>query len=213
MGVFLNNHTGFLPQDRAEMEAIARDKQAAVAKLFEAGSYFDEAGRVYWLAETDSFAPAVQRGCTLLGDARDLLSKVVNAEIAHNAVPERSEKVLKAIELGLEEGEYSDAQFTARSVQHAQRLIAGIEHILALNSLLTKAGEAVSLEGLYALVSTPGRHLLLEASAYMSDAIRDARVTHEVSAIVEQTWAREGRPENKRAHLTGEPIFSTTGTG
>ena len=213
MGAIMNNHTNFLPQDRAEAEAIARDKQLAVAKLFEAGSNFDEAGRVYWLAETDKFAPALERAVGQLEDARALLANLIQAEIALNAVHNTSEKLTKAIELGLDEDEYNYAQFTARSVQHAQRLIAGIDHILALRETLNAAGRDASLEHLYSIISVPGRHLLLEASEYMNAAIKDARLTHEVSAVVEQTWANEGRPENKRAHITGEPVFSTTGAG
>lgn len=210
MGAVLNNHTNFLPADRAEAEAIARDKQLAVSKLFEAGSWFDEAGRVYWLAETDRFGPALDRAVNLLRDARDLLASMIQAEIALNTVHNTSEKLLKAIELGLDKDEYDYARFTARSVQHAQRLIAGLDHVLSLATAFDEASQQASLEKLYTLISTPYRHLLTEACDYMAAAIRDARVTHEVSAIVEQTWAREGRPEDKRAHLTGEPILATT---
>src|SRR5699024_703117 len=206
----LNNHKNFFPQDRADAEAVARDKQRAIANLFEAGAHFDEAGRVYWLAETESFAPALDKALDRLESARSLLSGVVRREVALSTDPPSSEKLDKAIELGLNEGDYNNDQGTARSIVYAQRLIAGIDHLLAIREVILKAGRDASLEQLYLAISTPARHLLIEASDYMSTAIRDARVTHEVSGVVEQTWVDEGRPENKRAHLTGEPMIGSS---
>lgn len=180
---------------------MARDKQRALAKIIEAGAHFDDAGRAYWLAETKNMGPAVATACSLLDEARELLTSLSAAEIASNEVHKESEKYLKAIELGLDKDEYDFERFTARSVQYANRLVAGIDHLLAIRPLVAEAGEENSLENIYSLVSVPMRHLTLDAAEYLAAVIRDARVTHEVSSVVESTWAREGVPEDKRAHL------------
>lgn len=212
MGLALNNHKAFLPTDRAKAEAIASVKLLSVSKLFAAGSQLDEAGRAYWAGETDSFAPAIQGSVTLMVEARDLLTDMIQDELDLNPRIAKSEKEVKCIELGLDNDDNSAGRMTARSVQRAQRLVAGVNHVLASRDQIDTAAAEVSLEKMYALMSAPFRHILEEASEYMACATADARATHEMASIVEEAWVREGRQENKRAHLTGEPMFSTPST-
>lgn len=191
MGIISNRHTSFLPDTKAEAERIAATRTNALALIIQAMASFDTAGQHYWQSDLNTATEDCNRSFALLREAKTMLHAASTADIKFEDQHKQSPKLIKALELGLDEYEYKPNRFLAKTLTYDRRLIALIDHVLTGETLAVNALENGDLKTLYVAVSTVGRTTLEVAAEYLQHIVRDSRITHEVADTVEMVWAED----------------------
>jgi hypothetical protein len=191
MGLILNSHTGYLPEDKEEAERIAALRSHAIALIVQSATAFDTGGQNYWGSRREVARDNFRSAFDLLGEARETLREASLADIKFEVRHRESPKYTKALELGLDQYEYRFAHFLAKRLTYDRRIVDLIEALLPGEQRALDGVESGDVQSAYTAVSVAGRRLAEVAAEYLGHLVHDSQITHETSSIVQTVWAAE----------------------
>jgi hypothetical protein len=138
MGTTGNTHTGGGAPERAMAERIAVTRTRAISNALEACACFDEAGESYWESEfkagreehLQAAVESARRGYDALERTRKGLFEASQMDLAFEDAHQKSPRLIKAHELGLNEYQYWPRRALGERLAYDRRMIDLIDHLL-----------------------------------------------------------------------------------